>query len=134
MTLLQTRSLAFEQTDSDTVATGFATSLEDGTEHGFPLFIMLVEDAYGETFVRFTIVPFIQQPFDGYPPDMYIMTGQINHDLPQLKLAFDGDGDLELILDLPSAELGDAQFDTALQVLADYAGTYYSELAAMVGS
>lgn len=131
-TLLRTRSLAFEQTDLDTVATGFATTLEDGSEHGFPLFIMLIEDAYGETFIRFTIVPFLEQPFDGYPTELYIVTSQISHDLPMLKFAFDGDGDLELILDLPSVEFDDARFDTALQLLADYAGTYYPELAAIV--
>jgi hypothetical protein len=132
MTLLQKRSLAFEETELDTISTGFATALEDGSEHGFPLFIMHIEDAYGERFIRFTIVPFIEQPFDGYSADMFIMIGQINHDLPQLKFAFDGDGDLELILDLPFAELDDVHFDRALQLLADYAGTYYPELALVV--
>lgn len=131
-TLLQERSFAFEQADSDTIATGFTTTLDDGSEHGFPLFLMVIKAADGERFLRFTVVPFVAQPFQGYPTDLYIVISQINHDLPNLKLALDGDGDLELILDLPFSDLSGARFDAALQVLADYSGIYYPELAAMI--
>ena len=132
--LLEARGLEFERTESETIATGFTTTLDDGTDHGFPLFIMAIEDGYGDAYIRFTIVPFIEQSYVGYPSDLYVMVGQINHDLPQLKFAFDGDGDLELLFDVPANKLDDAEFDRALQVLADYAGAYYPELASLAES
>ena len=134
VTLLEARALEFEQTEDDTITSGFTVSLDDGTDHGFPLFIMAIEDGYGDAYIRFTIVPFIEQSYVGYPGDLYVMVGQINHDLPQLKFAFDDDGDLELLFDVPADKLDDAEFDRALQALADYAGAYYPELASVVES
>lgn len=132
--LLEARGLEFERIENETIATGFTTTLDDGTDHGFPLFIMGIEDGYGDAYIRLTIVPFVEQPYDGYPGDLYVMAGQINHDLPQLKFAFDGDGDLELTFDVLADKLDDAEFDRALQVMVDYAGAYYPELASVVES
>jgi hypothetical protein len=114
--------------DADTVATGFTASLPDGLGHPFPLYILRVKDAYGDAFLRFTILPFVAQPEAGYPPEVYVGIVNINHDLPQLKFAMDSVGDLELLYDLPSDTCNRRQFDRALQLLADYATAYYPEL------
>lgn len=128
------RDMGFESVGEGGISSAFSTTLPDGGDHAFNLFVLPLEDGFGDRYVRFTVVPFIEQPFEGYPDSLYITAGQINHDLPQLKFAFDGDGDLELVFDVPADELDDNQFDRALQVLADYAGAYYLELASLVES
>jgi hypothetical protein len=132
--LLNERQFDFERIDEETIATGFSTQLVDETEQSFPLYIQWIEDRYGDYYIRFTIVPFVDQPYDGYPQNLYLLVGQMNHDLPWLKLAFDGDGDLELLGDLPSNNLNDVIFAQILQLLADYAGDYYLVLANEVKS
>lgn len=129
---LTQRGMAFEPVGEGGISSAFSTTLPDGHDHAFSFFVLPLEDGFGDHYVRFTIVPFLEQLFDGYPDSLYITVGQINHDLPQLKFAFDGDGDLELLFDLPADKLNDAQFDRALQVMADYAGAYYPELASLV--
>lgn len=131
-TYLKKRDWDFETVDTDTLVTGFTITLADGSDQGFSLYIMRIEDAYADWFVRFTIVPFIEQPYEGYPDSLYPAVGQINHDLPILKFAFDGDGDLELAADVPEARLDQSRFDEILQLLVDYAGAYYAELRSIV--
>jgi len=121
--------MAFEAVGEGGISSAFSTTLSDGSELAFSFFMLPLEDGFGDQYVRFIIVPFVEQPYDGYPDDLYITVGQINHDLPQLKFAFDADGDLELVLDMPAGQLDETRFDRAIQVLADYAGAYYPELA-----
>lgn len=125
---LQAQRLSYEKVEENLITTGFTIQLRDGSDHVFPLFIMGIEDLYGDSYVRLTIVPFVDQPYDGYPAELYMTVGQINHDLPRLKFAFDADGDLELICDLPGNDLGQPDFERTVQILADYASDYYPEL------
>ncbi len=67
-----------------------------------------------------------------FPQELSITLMQINHDLPQLKYAFDADGDLELVLDVQAADMTDDRFDHIFQVLADYAGAFYPEIRHIV--
>lgn len=122
---LAQRGWQFATFDDDTVASGFTAPLPDGLDHPFPLYILRVKDVYGDAFLRFAILPFVEQPEVGYPAEVYIGIAKINHDLPQLKFAMDAVGDLELLYDLPSDTCDRGQFDRALQLLADYATTYY---------
>lgn len=133
-TYLKERDWDFETVDTDTLITGFTLTLADGRERGFTLYIMQIEDAYADRFVRLTLVPFVEQPYEGYPADLYPAVGQINHDLPMLKFAFDADGDLELIVDALETQLDQSSFDTLLQLLVDYAGVYFTELNALVAA
>lgn len=130
--LLNERQLVFERVEESTIAVAFSTRLSDDTVHGFPLFIQHIEDSYGDRYFRFNIVPFVDQPSNGYPAPLCRVVCQANHDLPQLKFAFDGDGDLELILDVAEEALNDVQLDTIMQLMADHASTYYPELSVLV--
>lgn len=125
---LTERGWQFAMLDSVTLASGFTAPLPDGSDRPFPLYILRVEDAYGDAFLRFAIMPFIEQPEAGYPAEVYVGVVNINHDLSQLKFAMDSAGNLELLYDLPSDVCDQRQFDRALQLLADYATTYYPEL------
>ena len=122
------RDMSFEELEDTVVRTAFATTLADGSEHAFPLFVLQLEDDFGGEYVRFTVVPFLEQPADQYHDSLYQIVGRFNHDLPQLKLAFDADGDLEMLIDLPAEELNDERFDRCIQLLAEYGGAYYHEL------
>jgi hypothetical protein len=126
------RDMAFARVGQDGISSGFTTNLPDEREQDFVLFVLPIEDGFGDRYVRFTIVPYIEQPSDGYANNLYHTIAQINHDLPQLKFAVDDDGDLELIFDVPQENLDDAQFGRALQILADYASAYYIDLLARV--
>jgi hypothetical protein len=125
--------LVFETIDGDGVTSAFTTELPDGEEHVFDLFVLPLRDSFEDEYVRFTVVPYIEQPYNGYPPDLYITVGQINHDLPQLKFAFDGDGDLELVFDIRADRLDYDQFQRALRLLVDYASTFYPRLKSLIG-
>ncbi len=129
---LTARGWQFDAMDDDTVATAFTISLPDGADQPFPLYILRVEDAYGDKFLRFAIVPFIERPEGGYPRELCFEVTCINHDLPQLKFAVDGDGQMELLYDLPDANCDQTRFDKALQLMADYATMYYVDLHGMI--
>lgn len=126
------REMVFEPLQDGGVRSAFATTLSNGQEYVFGFFVLSLDDNFGDRYVRFTIVPFVEQPPAGYPADLSAVIGQINHDLPQLKFAFDADGDLELALDMPIAQLDDARFEATMQVLADYAAIYYPEFESLV--
>mgnify|MGYP000915418708 CR=1 FL=1 len=126
--LLTRKEISYETIDGGGIATAFATTLSDGTEQSFSLFILPIEDGFGDKYIRFTLVPFVEQPYDGFPQELFITLLQINHDLPQLKFAFDADGDLELVLDVQPADVTDDRFDHTFQVIADYAGAFYPEI------
>lgn len=119
----------FEQVDECTIATGFTSSLPDGREHSFPLYVMILRDMFEDLYVRLGIVPYVDRPKAGYAANLPSLITQINHDLPELKLAVDPDGDLELLLDMPASQVDQARFDAAIQSVADYAGLYYNEVA-----
>lgn len=126
---LLSRQWEFEQLDDDAVLTGFTSPLPDGQDHGFPLFIMLMQDVFGDRFVRLVIVPYIQRPVEGYPGVLFERIARMNHNLSGARFALDADGDLELLIDVSADQLDLSRFDSALQLLADYAGLHYSELA-----
>ena len=125
---LLSRQWEFEQLDDDTVLTGFTSPLPNGQDHGFPLFIMLMQDTFGDRFVRLVIVPYIQRTVEGYPKDLFERIARMNHNLSVAKFALDADGDLELLIDVSTDQLDLSGFDSAVQLLADYAGLHYSEL------
>lgn len=129
---LSHRRWEFEQLDQDTILSGFTSPLPDGADHGFPLYVMRVQNEFGDEYVRLVIVPYIQQPEDGYSQDLYRRIADLNHDMPMLKFAVDADGDLEFLVDIPADELDEASFNTLVQVLADYAGLRYRDLAKLV--
>ena len=124
---LKARDLSYELTEPDVIATAFSTQLKNGEEQGFPMFILSIDDGYGDNYVRFVIVPFIEQPYEGYTESLPLRIAQINHDLPQMKFAFDGDGDLELVFDIPFRQIIFDNLDDALQSLVNYAGLYYAD-------
>jgi len=126
---LQARELSYEDTEPNVIATAFSTQLENGDEHGFSMFILSIEDGYGDSYVRFAIVPFIEQSYEGYPASLSLLIGQINHDMPQLKFAFDGDGDLELLCDILFERVDAQRLDNILQLMVNYAGLHYAELS-----
>lgn len=124
----------FEALEGGAVNSAFTTDLPEGGEQSFDLLVLPLEDAFGDKYVRFTIVPYIDQPYNGYPDALYISIGQINHDLPQLKFALDADGDLELACDTGADNLDDLRFQHTIHLLADYASTYYSRLKSLIGT
>lgn len=124
----------FEPLESGAVNSAFTTELPEGGDQAFDLFVLPLEDGFGDKYVRFTIVPYIAQPYNGYPADLYLTVGQLNHDLPQLKFAFDGDGDLELAYDTRADYLDDRVFENTIRLLADYASTYYSKLHRLINA
>jgi len=125
---LHNRRWEYQKIDNDTIATGFTSPLPNGKDHSFPLYVMTVQGMFGDEFVRLMIVPYIEKPADGYPMSLIESIQYINHNLLMAKLAFDETGDLELMVDLKASHLNQTQFDTAIQLLADYAGIYYSHL------
>ncbi|MBN1177920.1 MAG: YbjN domain-containing protein [Anaerolineae bacterium] len=127
----ESRGLAFEEIDTCGISSAFSTDLPDGQEQAFNLFVLLIEDEM-DKYVRFTVVPFVEQPYEGYPPDLYAAIGRRNHSLPQLKFAFDDDDDLELAVDIPEAQLDQREFDRIVQLLVDYASSYYLEIEALI--
>lgn len=127
------REMPFEEIDERGISSAFVTELPDGREQAFNLFVLLIEDE-SDAYVRFTIVPFVEQPYDGYPVELYAAIGRRNHDLPQLKFAFDDDDDLELALDVPAEQLNQGEFDRIVQLMVDYASISYGEIAALVAS
>jgi hypothetical protein len=122
--------MLFEEIDERAISSAFLTDLPDGQEQAFNLFALFIEDE-GDRYMRLTIVPFVDQPYDGYPSELYVAISRRNHDLPQLKFAFDDDNDLELAVDIPEVQLNQVEFDRALQLLVDYAGLNYSEIKAL---
>lgn len=129
---LSQRQWEFEQLDQDTILSGFTSPLPDSTDHGFPLYVMRVQDEFGDEYVRLVIVPYVQQPEDSYSQDLYRRIAVLNHDMPMLRFAVDADGDLELLVDLSVAQFDEVNFNTSVQVLADYAGLRYRDLAQLV--
>ncbi len=127
------RGMAFEEIDERGVSSAFATDLPEGQEQTFSLFVLLIEDDT-DKYIRFTSVPFVEQPYEGYPPELYTAIGRRNHDMPQLKFAFDDDGDLELAVDIPENQLNQSEFDRILQLIVDYASVSYSEIQALTHS
>ncbi len=89
---------------------------------------MLMQDTFGDRFVRLVIVPYIQRTVEGYPKDLFERIARMNHNLSIAKFALDADGDLELLIDVSTDQLDLSRFDLAVQPLADYAGLHYSEL------
>jgi hypothetical protein len=125
---LQNRHWEYQKIDDDTIVTGFTSPLPDGKDHGFPLYVMAVEDVFGDPFIRLAIVPYIEKSAEGYPSSLIDSIQHINHNLLMAKFALDESGDLELLIDLQVSQLSESQFGMAIQLLADYAGTYYSDL------
>ncbi|HEX8069460.1 MAG TPA: YbjN domain-containing protein [Pyrinomonadaceae bacterium] len=105
---------------------------DDGAGAGrqFGLTIMPVRDDFGDSYVRLIIVPFIERPGGGFSDELCRAVLNLNHTTPMFKFGLDDDGDLELLTDLPQAQLTAASFAAALQALADYAAAHYALLRA----
>lgn len=125
---LEAQGLEFQRMEEDTIATGFSIQSPGQAEVNLPLDIQIVKDAYGDSYLRFTIVPFLQRPEEEFSADFFVTSMQVNHDMPRLKLALDRDGDLELILDTPAGHMNESEFRVDLQVLVDYAGEFIWKL------
>lgn len=126
------RDMEFQSLEGGGISTAFSTEMMDESEQAFVLLVLPLEDSFGDNFVRFTVVPFIDQPYDGYPEELFILIGQVNHGLPMLKFALDADNDLELALDFRAEELDNERFDVIIQMMADYCALYYPEINALV--
>lgn len=128
--ILDHKGMNYEVIDENSISSAFSIELVDGTLQIFSLFILPIEENFdeGNKFFRFVIVPYIEQPLEGYSDELAWLLVQINHDLPQLKFAFDADGDLELLYDFPAEQLTYETFERSMQLLADYAAAYYTDL------
>lgn len=128
ITYLQNRQWEFQQLDDNTIATGFSSPLPNGADHGFPLFFMVIEDRLQDSYLRLTIVPYVDKPEGGFTGLMTEFICNMNHNIPLAKLAIDEEGDLEFMIDIPKAELTAQKINLSIQLLADYASMYLSDL------
>lgn len=132
--LLEQRGVDFVQLEEGAISFAFQSTLSDGQEQVFSVFALPLENRFGDSYTRFTIVPFLEKPPDGYPTELYDAVAQANHQALGLKFAIDDDGDLELLVDIPREHLDEAEIDHTIQVLADHAGVYYPVLGAIVSN
>lgn len=130
--LLEQRGVDFVQLEEGAINFAFQSTLSNGQEQVFSVFTIILENRFGDSYTRFTIVPFIERPLDGYPTELYDAVAQANHQALGLKFAIDDDGDLELVVDIPRAELNEAEIDHSIQILADHAIVYFPVLKAIV--
>lgn len=109
---------------------GIQIEILDQETNIFTLYVLPIEDGWGNKYVRFEIVPFVEKP---HHKDMNAVIAQINHNLPILKLASDTDGDIELICDMYMDDLTVETLTKTLQTLGSYAQTCYLELSQLKG-
>ena len=118
--MLTDRQMGFDRIEVDIIASGFSTTLEDGSVLGFPLYIQDFTDPYGDKFIRLNIVPLIDPQKDGYSADVILTAMNLNHDMPIIKIAMDSEGKIELILDFSVKDFSMDSLTSALQLLTDY--------------
>ncbi len=127
--------------DGVTVISGFTTEptyeegvLEEGekVEVGFNLYVFRVTDEFDDLY-RFTITPFAKDwNFVVLGQDLLITLLTWNHDLVEARFSIDGDGDVELILDVFADKLDKEEFDRVLQVLVDVCAQTYNSVEAQI--
>jgi hypothetical protein len=130
--LFQHHQIPFNKIGEEALHSAFVTTLADESEHTFPLLIFQFEDVLGDLFYRFSVIPFIACSEQERPVAWYFATAYLNHTTALLKFALDHESDLELICDIPVKDMTEDRFTRTLQMIADYAGLYYLELAAMI--
>lgn len=99
----------------------------------FNLIVVPETDGFGDQYIRFSLVRYVELPERGFPTSLYVALGRINHELPALKFSFDEDDDLCLSLHVREERLDEDEFAHALQVLADYAGSHYRQILILAG-
>lgn len=129
---LTARGWQHQQLDAETIQTGFTVELPEGGRHAFPLVFLAIDDAFGDRYLRLCIVPFVERPRGGLGAPVFVRLLTANHDLPQARFAVDSDGDVELLLDIPQADLTVVSLERCVQVLTDYAALRYAELQVAV--
>lgn len=100
------------------ISTGFK-----GETNAFRLFVQPTE-----TWVLLAIVPFTPQPAEECGARFFEQLARVNYELNLARLGVDPDGDVALILELPTTDLTYAQFALALDALCFYADAYYVPL------
>lgn len=89
---------------------------EDGQEHH--LYVFAAED-----WVQFAVSPLVAAgPHGNASGGLYAALLRLNQDLRLARLALDGDGDINLLAELPAESVTAATFGQVLEVLAFYAG------------
>lgn len=128
------KGIAYEELEGGVISSAFQTNLSTGEEKVFPFFALPMKSVFGDDFIRFTIVPFVDRPKGGFSAEIYSLVGDANHQLLGLKFGFDDDGDLELICDVRKEGLNGATLVYIIQLLADHAGGLYPVLERAVSA
>ncbi|MBP7963481.1 MAG: YbjN domain-containing protein [Caldilineaceae bacterium] len=89
----------------------------------FDLFVMA-----GEEWVHFAISPFTPRPVDGCRGRLFEALLILNQQMRLAHFGLDGDGDANLILDLPAAGFTFEQFTLAVDTLVHYTEELGGEL------
>jgi len=107
---------------------------EDGEpfEAGFPLTVLPVRDAFDDLYVRFTIAPFVEKKSPELPAAIYRELAEINNRIPLLKFAVDGDGDIELLADMPATAVGRDALERTMRTMADYVNMCFPYLLGLM--
>lgn len=102
----------------------------------FPLVIYPIQDDFGNIFLRFTVVSFVEKSVKSLPSKAYKELLELNISMPLMKFAFDVDNGIgiRLILDTSLSNLSYANFGNLLQMMADYINVYYPYLLAIQSS
>lgn len=111
----------YERRGADLFRTGF-----QGDEHDYEIWLRI-----SEPWVFFTINPFMNKPLEGeHSLEVVSLLLKVNEEINLAKFAIDGDGDLALSVELPSAGTGYTHFADALAALSHYADHYLPEFRA----
>lgn len=124
-TAFNENGIAYEEIDGGAITSAFQTNISNDEEKVFGFFALPMKSVFGDDFIRFTIVPFVNQSPGGFSSEVYSLVGEANHQLLGLKFAFDDDGDLELACDVRVEGLNGATLKYIIQLLADHAGVYF---------
>ncbi len=90
----------------------------------FDLFVMA-----GEEWVHFAVSPFTPRPVDACRGRLFEALLILNQQMRLAHFGLDGDGDVNLLLELPTIGFDFAQFELALDTLGHYTEELGGELA-----
>lgn len=130
--ILQSMGWEYEQPEKGTILTLFNVETDQGHSVLLSLAIQEQIDIFDEAFVRFAVNLVTPPSPEGFPVQGLAALALINFQLPYLKLSVAPDGALLLVHDLHNVHCEQSDVAHALQILADYAGTYYVEVVGLL--
>lgn len=110
---------AAEELEPGVWRTTFATE----NEEDFDLYVLLAED-----WVHFAVSPLLPVTGDRDPARLHAALLRLNQELRLARFAVDGDGDVNLLADLPLERISYAVFNAALELLVHYTNRLAGEL------